>query len=154
MSKGPGVRPDAKFAALLKSIEVDREFRKRLISNPRAVLKEQGIEISKGKVKIKIVENTPETIYLVLPRVIKAKDYKKITDKINIEAAKLSSLRAGLAISLSLGQDDWDPTMNKANTSFADDEFSGVDGNDRTILGDDTDPSMNPKNKKNDFFGY
>jgi hypothetical protein len=44
----------------------DEGFKKRLLSNPAAVLKEEGIEPPQG-VQVKLVENTQNVIHLTLP---------------------------------------------------------------------------------------
>src|SRR3990167_11025804 len=45
----------------------DSAFREQLLKNPKAVLKEQGIEFPEG-VDCKITESTDKIIYLNLPR--------------------------------------------------------------------------------------
>jgi Nitrile hydratase, alpha chain len=44
----------------------DDAFKKRLLANPTAVLKEQGLEVSAG-VQVRVVENTDQVIHLTLP---------------------------------------------------------------------------------------
>jgi hypothetical protein len=44
----------------------DERFKQKLLTDPRAALKEVGVEVPKG-VTIKVVENTADTQYLVLP---------------------------------------------------------------------------------------
>ena len=44
----------------------DEAFKQRLVENPRAVLQEQGLPLAAGK-SVRVVENTPDTVYLVLP---------------------------------------------------------------------------------------
>ena len=44
----------------------DDAFKKRLLVNPSAVLKEQGLEVSAG-VQVRVVENTDQVIHLTLP---------------------------------------------------------------------------------------
>ncbi len=44
----------------------DAEFKKRLLSDPNAVLKENGIEIPQG-VQFKVMEDTNQLVHLVLP---------------------------------------------------------------------------------------
>jgi nitrile hydratase len=50
----------------------DDAFRRRLIRNPRAVLKELGLRVPKG-VKIKVLQNTARMMYVVLPAKPKGK---------------------------------------------------------------------------------
>ena len=45
----------------------DEVFKKRLLADPAAVLKESGLEMPEG-VQIRMVENTDKVIHLVLPR--------------------------------------------------------------------------------------
>ena len=44
----------------------DDAFKKRLLANPSAVLKEQGLEATAG-VQIRVVENTDKVLHLTLP---------------------------------------------------------------------------------------
>ena len=44
----------------------DDGFKKRLLANPSAVLKEQGLEVPAG-VQIRMVENTDQVVHLTLP---------------------------------------------------------------------------------------
>lgn len=50
----------------------DEAFRRRLIRNPRAVLKEMGFPVPAG-VKVKVLQNTRRTLYVVLPAKPKGK---------------------------------------------------------------------------------
>lgn len=42
------------------------EFKKKLVGDPRSALAEHGIEVPEG-VTVKTVENTDDTVHLVLP---------------------------------------------------------------------------------------
>jgi len=44
----------------------DENFKKRLISDPAAVLRESGLEVPPG-VEVKVVENTDKLLHLTLP---------------------------------------------------------------------------------------
>jgi hypothetical protein len=44
----------------------DADFKAKLLSNPRAALAEAGVEVPAG-VSIKVVENTSDTVHVVLP---------------------------------------------------------------------------------------
>jgi hypothetical protein len=44
----------------------DDEFKSRLLSNPRAVMREHGLELPPGA-EIRVVEDTPEVRHFVLP---------------------------------------------------------------------------------------
>lgn len=51
---------------LLEKARRDPEFRRRLLADPRTVLAELGFTLPAG-VQLKVVENTADTWYLVLP---------------------------------------------------------------------------------------
>lgn len=53
-----------KWAEIVAKAWHDEKFKKELLTNPEKVLSEHGIKGIKG---VKIVENTNETTYLVLP---------------------------------------------------------------------------------------
>ena len=62
----------AKASPLSRAIErasTDPDFRKRLIADPKAALAEVGAVIPEkfANVTLKVVENTPTTIHIVLP---------------------------------------------------------------------------------------
>ncbi|RMD53333.1 MAG: NHLP leader peptide family natural product precursor [Nitrospirae bacterium] len=57
---------EIQYSRIVDRALIDEEFRDRLIKNPRAVLKEYDIEIPEN-VEVKILENTDDTIYFVLP---------------------------------------------------------------------------------------
>lgn len=58
----------------------DMAFRKRLLENPGEVIKnEMGAKIP-DTVKIKVLEEDPQTIYLVLPRIIATGAVMELTD--------------------------------------------------------------------------
>ena len=44
----------------------DEEFKQRLLSDPRSVLDEHGIDVPKG-IEFKVVESTSTSVYLVIP---------------------------------------------------------------------------------------
>ena len=44
----------------------DESFKKRLLANPAAIFKEQGLEMPAG-MQIHVVENTDEVLHLILP---------------------------------------------------------------------------------------
>lgn len=44
----------------------DEGYRRRLIRNPRAVLKEEGVRVPSG-VKVKVVQNTSRVFHFLLP---------------------------------------------------------------------------------------
>jgi hypothetical protein len=45
----------------------DAAFKQRLVSDPKAALAELGITGLPAELEIKVVENTPSAVYLVLP---------------------------------------------------------------------------------------
>jgi len=57
------------FGKVIAKAASDAEFKQRLLSDPRAALSELGIEPPKGmeNVTLKVVENTADTVHLVLP---------------------------------------------------------------------------------------
>jgi hypothetical protein len=44
----------------------DASFKKQLLADPAAALKQQGIDVPRG-LQVKVVENTDQVLYLVLP---------------------------------------------------------------------------------------
>lgn len=62
--KGP---KKEKMVELIARAWKDREFKKRLLANPKSVLKEFGCNIPEN-VKIQFHENTNDTVHYVLPR--------------------------------------------------------------------------------------
>lgn len=57
------------FGKAIAKAASDAEFKQRLLSDPKAALSEMGIEPPKGmeNVTLKVVENTADTVHLVLP---------------------------------------------------------------------------------------
>lgn len=69
-----------KWTKIIAKAWSDEEFKKRLLHSPEKILEEYGIP-TKGK-KWKIVENTKETAYLILPfkgGTISSEDLEKIS---------------------------------------------------------------------------
>lgn len=56
-----------KYSRIIARTWADPAFKQRLLANPEAVLREEGVAPPPGK-KVKVVENTDDTVYLVLPR--------------------------------------------------------------------------------------
>ena len=56
-----------RFAAVVARAWRDAAFKRRLLADPMGVLRECGIPIPDGA-EIRILEDTPECTYLVLPR--------------------------------------------------------------------------------------
>ena len=54
------------FATLVTRAWTDKDFKQRFLADPRAVLKENGIEVPEGT-NIKIVENRDKLTHFVLP---------------------------------------------------------------------------------------
>jgi hypothetical protein len=44
----------------------DEAFKKRLLADPAAVLKENGVEVS-GEVAVKVIEDSAKVVHLILP---------------------------------------------------------------------------------------
>ena len=59
----------ATFGKVIAKASSDADFKQRLLSDPKAALFEMGIELPEGmeNVTLKVVENTADTIHLVLP---------------------------------------------------------------------------------------
>jgi hypothetical protein len=55
-----------KWGEIVSKAWSDEGFKKRLISEPAAILKENALEIPPG-VQVKVVENTDKVLHLVLP---------------------------------------------------------------------------------------
>jgi nitrile hydratase alpha subunit len=49
----------------------DPTFKRRLVADPRAALQEEGVPLPEGKT-VRVVEDTAETMHLVLPRKLAA----------------------------------------------------------------------------------
>jgi len=54
------------WARIVAKAWADEAFKKRLLSDPIAVLKAEGDEVPAG-ISFRVVENTESTVYLVLP---------------------------------------------------------------------------------------
>ena len=65
----------------------DETFKDKLVSDPRAALAEQGVEVPEGKT-INVVENTDDTVHLVLP--------VKPADAGDVSADQLEKVAGGL----------------------------------------------------------
>lgn len=57
---------NAKWSEIVMKAWQDPSFKKKLMANPEAVLKEYGIKVP-ADCAIKIVENSPKTLYLTIP---------------------------------------------------------------------------------------
>jgi Nitrile hydratase, alpha chain len=55
------------YAKIIAKAWNDPKFKEKLLKNPEAVLKENGIEIPKGE-KIQVHENTSKIMHLVIPQ--------------------------------------------------------------------------------------
>ena len=60
------VEQASKMQQIIARARMDDAFKKRLLAEPTAVLKEAGVEIPEG-VEIRILENTDKVIHLVWP---------------------------------------------------------------------------------------
>lgn len=54
------------FAKVFARAWKDPEFKKKLLKDPKAACKEMGVDLPQG-VSVKIVENTPKSITMILP---------------------------------------------------------------------------------------
>ncbi len=70
MSEAGGARggnPEEERRRLIERSVEDEELRRRLLSDPKATVEQElGAKLPEG-IEIRAVEETPETIYLVLP---------------------------------------------------------------------------------------
>ncbi|WP_052518443.1 NHLP leader peptide family RiPP precursor [Archangium violaceum] len=62
----PDTKKGEAFAKLVLRVWSDPDFKARLFSDPMPLLAEYGVETPPG-LKVKVVENEPGTIHLVLP---------------------------------------------------------------------------------------
>ena len=62
----PDTKKGEAFAKLVLRVWSDPDFKARLFSDPIPLLAEYGVETPPG-LKVKVVENEPGTIHLVLP---------------------------------------------------------------------------------------
>jgi len=54
------------WARIVAKAWADADYKKRLLADPTAVLKEEGVEMPAG-ISFKVIENTESTMNLVLP---------------------------------------------------------------------------------------
>jgi len=57
---------DKQWSLIVAKAWADDEFKNRLMSNPKAVLREHGLEIAPG-MQVNLVEDTEDTVTFVLP---------------------------------------------------------------------------------------
>ena len=57
---------EEEYAQVVTKSSQDEGFKRRLVADPRAVLREYGIAVPDGQA-VRVVENTAETIYMALP---------------------------------------------------------------------------------------
>lgn len=67
MDKKEKEQLQSKWQKVIAKTMSDQVFRQRLIKNPKEALKDHGIELS-ANIKLKVLEETAETKYLILPR--------------------------------------------------------------------------------------
>lgn len=65
-----------KWPQLVERAWADEKLKQRLLGNPKAVLREQGIEVPDG-VEVRVVEPTDKLLYFMLPP--KPKDVTELT---------------------------------------------------------------------------
>lgn len=58
---------NTKLAEIIIRSWSDENFKKKFVSNPQSVFEEFGIAVNKNSSEIKVVENTGEINYFVLP---------------------------------------------------------------------------------------
>jgi hypothetical protein len=57
---------DQQWSQIVAKAWTDAAFKKRLLADPAAALKESGVEVPRG-LQVKVVENTDQVRHLVLP---------------------------------------------------------------------------------------
>lgn len=55
------------FRSFARNWREDAGFRSRVAADPRAALDAAGLELPAGVKRVRVVEDTPETVHLVLP---------------------------------------------------------------------------------------
>ena len=75
-----------KWSRLVAQAWADEKLKQRLIANPAAVLREHGIEVPGGEVRV--VENTEKVSYMVLPA-------KPAGDVTELTSGQLSAVAGG-----------------------------------------------------------
>jgi hypothetical protein len=55
-----------KLAAVIQKCAKDKAFKRRFVADPKGVLAEEGLLVS-DQVELKVVEDTPKVVHLVLP---------------------------------------------------------------------------------------
>jgi hypothetical protein len=66
MNEEQGKKTQQQWAKIITKAWEDEDFKARLIAEPAAVLKEEGIEVSEG-ITIKVMENTDNVTHVVIP---------------------------------------------------------------------------------------
>lgn len=94
MSEAMGGRARLEQRVLERSLR-DKAFRRRLLEDPRAALEQElGVRLP-ADVRVRAVEETPDTIYLVLPSAPPAGETGAISDR------ELEAVAGGDALSTS-----------------------------------------------------
>jgi len=110
--------------ALMPLVErslVDSRFRARMLEAPDAVFKEAGVAFADG-VRVKVVEETQDTRYLVLPPLVETVPKRRM-DLFN------QMLTSGTLVG-AWGRDDWDGEDSKIMTANPDANFADKGGKD------------------------
>ena len=78
----PGSSPEEVRQSLIERSAEDEELRQRLLTDPKATVeRELGTSLPEG-IEIRAIEETPETIYLVLPpRASTSQDGAELSDQ-------------------------------------------------------------------------
>jgi hypothetical protein len=75
-----GGRAEVERRLVERSLQ-DEEFRQRLLADPKGTLEQElGRGLSEG-VQVRVVEETPDTIYLVLPSASRVGEGGEVSDK-------------------------------------------------------------------------
>jgi hypothetical protein len=72
--------PNKRFAHIVARAWSDPKFKKRLLSDPKAVLAEYKLDLPPGVTEVLIVENTEDTVYFILPAKPGSVDHLSLTN--------------------------------------------------------------------------
>lgn len=81
-----------KWAKIVAKAWEDEAFKKELLAHPTRILKEHGLADFGGKKNCKILENTSDTVYLVIPEKPKQKLSTAELEKIAAAGSNLDRL--------------------------------------------------------------
>jgi Nitrile hydratase, alpha chain len=80
----------AERTGLMARLATDDALREAIKADPRGVLRREGVDIPDG-MQVKVVESTPDTLYIALPRKAEGKTEGELSD------AELEGVAGGTA---------------------------------------------------------